>query len=163
MKEEWREIEGFPKYLVSNHGRVYNMQRQLIKTPGANQQGIATISLSRDNVPAMRAICLLVANAFLEKPDPSFDTPINLDGDRHNNSVNNLAWRPRPFAILYHRQFHFVSFREIPVDIELVETGEKFEDLATPAVKYGLIYTHIIRSYVHGVDVFPMSFHFRLI
>lgn len=163
MKEEWREIPGFPKYLVSNFGQVYNMQRQLIKTPGSNQQGIATISLSRDNVSYSRAICVMVAEAFLEKPDPSFNTPINLDGDRRNNRIDNLAWRPRPFAILYHRQFHFASFREIPVDIELMETGEKFEDLASPSVKYGFIYTHIIRSYVHGVEVFPLGYHFRLI
>ena len=163
MKEEWREVEGFPNYLISSHGNLYNMKRRLILATGVNQQGIATVSLSRNGVQHMRSISILVANAFVEKLIPAFNTPINLDGDRLNNVVENLAWRSRPFAIRFHRQFSYGSFYEILVDTELIETGEKFEDLRQPCMQYGMIYTHVIRSYVNGEPVFPMGYHFRLL
>ena len=57
-----------------------------------------------------------------------FDTPINLDGDRHNNRVENLTWRPRWFAIKYNQQFRHPYENPIPARIMDLKTGEVSEN-----------------------------------
>ena len=63
------------------------------------------VGLFRDQEQYKRSVALLVAKAFLKQPSEFFDTPINLNGDRLDNQVINLMWRPRWFAIKYNRQF----------------------------------------------------------
>lgn len=108
--EIWVEIPEFPNYDISNHGRVMNTDRDTLKIATPNAQGIPSILFVRDHTQYRRAVGLLVANAFLApvslagRPAEVFNTPINLDGDRFNNHIDNLMWRERWYAIKYHMQ-----------------------------------------------------------
>ncbi len=103
MTEIWRPIEAFPGYSVSDHGRIRADKSGRILQLNLNQYGLVQVGLMREGVQYHRSVPLLVARAFLEPPFEPFDTPINLDGDRHNNHVDNLVWRPRWFAIRYNQ------------------------------------------------------------
>ena len=81
----------------------------------------------RDGEQRHRSVPLLVAKAFIPQPPGPFDTPINLDGDRHNNHIHNLAWRPRWFAIKYNQQFRYpykILFEAPVVELEHGEVSE---------------------------------------
>ena len=73
-----------------------------------NQYGVVFVGLFNRG-QHKKGVARLVAQAFIERNFPAYNTPINIDGDRWNNSVNNLAWRPRWFAVKYNRQFSHCS------------------------------------------------------
>lgn len=165
MQERWQHIQDFEGYSISDHGRVCNLRRDSILTPSINRQGILKISLY-DNAlgkPTTRSIGLLVAEAFLDRIGPKFDTPIHLDGDRTNCHIDNLLWRPRWFAVKYHQQFFIERFRFDKRHFEDVDTGEEYQDFVEPCTKFGLIHNTVIYSYLNNRRIFPTDQQFRLL
>lgn len=166
MDELWAEILGFDGYSVSTLGRIRSdiSGRILISYP--NQSGLMQIGLVRAGRQEHRSVPLLVAKAFVPIPEGPYDTPINLDGNRQNNRVDNLAWRPRWFAVKYHRQF------QRPDLIEKLFIGFPFEDMATGEITanslecakaYGLLHDDLIVSLIHNTYVWPTYQQFRLV
>jgi NUMOD4 motif len=162
--ERWLQLEDFEGYAVSDLGRVCNLRRDAILNPTTNNRGIAKVNLiDNDRRITTRSVASLVAQAFLEKPSPIFDTPIQLDGDRTNCHVRNLMWRPRWFAVKYHQQFYVERFRFGRRDFIDVDTEEVYEDYIRPCTTFGLIHTGIILSYLNHERVFPTRQRFELI
>lgn len=160
---KWKPIEEFPGYSISHDGKVHNDDTHRIMTLMRNQDGVIHVGLMRDGVQYKRGVALLVAKAFLPPPMPSsFDTPIHLDGDRFNNHAENLMWRPRWFAILYHKQFHNDKrgFRESIIEIN---TKERFSNSWEAAIKYGLLDREIMIATLNRTYVWPTYQEFRLI
>lgn len=161
--EEWLRIGSFPGYSVSDFGRVRNDRTGTFIKIVVNQFGICYVGLKHDGIDYKRGVAPLVARAFLPIPHlVSFDTPINLDGDRLNNIVANLMWRPRWFAVKYHSQFRRPSFG-IKEAIEDLDTGEEFPTSLHAAVKFGLIDRDIFIAVHRGETVWPTSKKFRII
>jgi hypothetical protein len=163
--EEWREVRFFPGYSVSNRGRVRNDDTGRYMTLLINQRGIANVGLTKNKVQYKRSVSLLVATAFLPKmySSESFDTPINLDGDRTNNKIENLMWRPRWFAVNYHQQFNEEDSVGFSTPIVEIKTGEEFENSWEAATKYGLIDREIMVATINRTYVWPTYQQFRLV
>lgn len=92
--EEWRPVEGFPKYEVSNYGRVRSVWRasgpQLMK-PSPHKGGYFWMAFGKHN----EAVHHLVLKAFVG-PKPQADTECrHLDGNPANNKLDNLVWGTR--------------------------------------------------------------------
>ena len=159
---EWRRIHSFPIYSVSNTGLVRNDKTGRQLTRLVNQAGVVNVGLTKNHTQYKRAVALLVAKAFLTVVlQDTFDTPINLNGDRFDNRADNLAWRPRWFAFKYHHQFD-----EDPLSgyrVENVETGEQFESTWDAAVRLGLLQSDIAISVHTGRRVWPTDQTFRVI
>src|SRR5690349_22885098 len=102
---EFAAIDEFRDYEVHDDGRIYSHLSKRFLPIRVNHQGIRNINLHRGGVDYCRSVAVLVAKAFVDPPDRRSNTVIHLDGDRGNLQANNLAWRPRPFAIEYHKQF----------------------------------------------------------
>ena len=157
---EWRKIYNFPEYSVSDTGFVRNDENGRQMTMLVNQAGVVNVGLTKNRTQYKRAVALLVAKAFLTVARyDSFDTPINLDGDRYNNWVGNLALRPRWFATKYFQQFHVERNDVYP--IEDVDTHERFESTWEAATKLGLLQSDIIISVHTGRRVWPSNQRFR--
>lgn len=159
----WKAIPEFPGYSVSDQGCVRNDDtgRILVATP--NQHGVMQVGLMRHRKQYKRGVALLVAKAFLPPPVPEvFNTPINLDGDRSNNDINNLMWRPRWFAVQYHKQFTNGK-RGFTKPIMEVNTRERFPTSWQAAVKYGLLDREIMIATLNRTYVWPTYQEFRLI
>jgi hypothetical protein len=154
-KEKWIDIEEFPGYAVSNHGRVMNTKTDLIKTPSANQQGIPSVLMMAAGLQARRSVPLLVAQYFVPNRRPNCDTPINLDGDRFNNHWKNLEWRPRWFAMAYHHQFREPVPFGFNAKVYCAENKMEFQDVVACAQEYGLLIKDIIHSTQTQIPVFP--------
>jgi hypothetical protein len=157
--KEWRTIRNFTDYSVSNYGVVRNDDTGRIMSLLVNQTGVVHVGLTRNRKLHKRAVALLVAETFLKrKPEETFVTPINLDGDRFNNHVGNLVWRPRWFAVKYFQQFRRVAEKTGP--IEEMKTHEVFETPWEAVTKYGLLYEDILLSLNYGRRVWPTGQRF---
>jgi hypothetical protein len=153
--ETWREIEGFSGYSVSDFGRVRNDETDHILALMVNQRDIIFVGMSIDGFQYKRSVAILVARAFL--PDPinrHFNTPIHLDGDRWNNAVENLMWRPRWFAVAYMKQFRNHQ-RGFVIPIQDKKSGEIFATSWDAATKYGLIDEEIRIATLNRTYVWP--------
>ena len=162
MSEKWISIVDFPRYEVSNFGGVLDTRydRYLVKT--LVQKAIPTVGLVKDRILYRRSVPLLVATHWLANDIGSpFDTPIHLDGDRSNCFVGNLLWRPRWFAIQYHRE---KLFEEAMPNVKVVcsKTGEVFESIRDASIYYGFMERDIIKSLRTDLPVWPDKVVFEL-
>jgi hypothetical protein len=89
---EWRAIQGFENYEVSNTGEVRNIKTQRILGPGINKGGYRLVGLMKDSQRTHFTVHRLVAVAFLENPKEVVD---HADGNTTNNHVSNLRWASR--------------------------------------------------------------------
>ncbi len=103
--EIWKAIEGFEGlYSVSNRGRVRSERRQVrgklgsvrtlpqaIRRASLDGSGYLQLALSRDGVPVMRKVHVLVAKAFIG-PRPEGHEVAHSDGEKVNCSASNLRY-----------------------------------------------------------------------
>ncbi len=164
----WRDISSFPDYAVSDLGNVKNQVTDRQLNLLRNQRGIVMVGLIREKIQYKRSVTLLVANAFVPRLPgrESFDTPINLDGDRTNNQVSNIMWRPLWFARKYFAQFNNLDLilerSNCLGPIQDTITKEVFESSWTAALKFGLLESDIYLSIVNRTYVVPSFQTFRV-
>lgn len=163
MIERWKMIESFPEYSVSDHGRIRTDKTGRILALNENQFGVVQVGLMSDGVQFHRSVPLLVAKAFIPQDKVPFDTPINLDGDRHNNHVDNLVWRPRWFAIKYNRQFRLPYENPITARIIDLKTREVCENSFECAIRYGLLEQDLVLAILNRTYVWPTYQEFGLL
>lgn len=163
MDELWKPIDGFDGYSISSEGRIRSDQFDRNLVLSQNQYGVVRVGLMKHGIQHHRGVALLVAKAFIPRTYGAFDTPINLDGDRWNNSVENLAWRPRWFARKYVQQFKFSPRTTIERPIEDIKTGLVSENSFDAAVTYGLLEEEIVRSVLLHTYVWPTYQQFNVL
>lgn len=163
MEERWRIIDHFPGYSVSDHGRIRADRSGRILVLSENQFGLLQVGLMREGIQYHRSVPLLVAKAFLPELPGPFDTPINLDGDRHNNHVDNLAWRPRWFAVKYNQQFKYPFEAPILTPVADLKTGEISENSFEAAKRYGLLEKDLVSSIWNRTYVWPTYQEFGIV
>lgn len=95
MEEIWNEVPGFPKYQVSNFGRVMslNSSKPKIMKPVYNQDGYLMINLTQLGVKYNKMVHRLVLWAFEGHPKGRQCDHINRVRD--DNRLENLRWATR--------------------------------------------------------------------
>ena len=91
INEEWRSINGYLNYQVSNIGRVRNATTGRILKPAKNHTGYLYVVLSKNTIKKHHLIHRLVACEFIDNPDskPIVDHINHIQTD---NTLNNLRW-----------------------------------------------------------------------
>ena len=109
--EEWKIIEDFPNYMVSNMGRVKSLRKKIIYQTNnrwgkckcekiyeekilknyLSKRGYYVVNLSQNSKSTQFKIHKLVATAFIPNPEnkPQID---HINTDRTDNRVENLRW-----------------------------------------------------------------------
>lgn len=99
LVEEWRDIEGYEDYQVSNFGQVRSFKQgrkgkimTLTKNYMNENLGLG-VSLRKDKKSEWHRVSYLVLSTFVGKPkDDKFYVLLHLDGNIDNNRVDNLMW-----------------------------------------------------------------------
>ena len=87
---EWKEIEGFENYEVSNTGEIRNIKTGRILVQKTDKYGYKQVGLYNVK-PCWKLVHRLVAKAFI--PNPENKPQINhRDLDKGRNPVSNLEW-----------------------------------------------------------------------
>ena len=169
--EEATEIPGFSAYDITNYGRVLNLRtrRSMVLSPTLN--GDLTVGLTKEGHQYRYSVKGLVARAFVNSrywdymgvmktafvSDESliFNTPILLDGDKHNLYFENIVWRPRWFAWRYANQFNdsipWFSFGPI----QEVGTEIVYINYLDAAIENGILCVDIRESIYNSRQIFP--------
>lgn len=139
-EEEWVVFDHFPKYEVSNEGRVVNRYTDREIKQSFTQAGQVKVGMI-DTSGKQRTMLVknLVGRGFVEGRSEIFDTVINLDGDQTNNHFTNLVWRPRWFALQWARQNTRIADGQKPQFLR-----GKIVDLDTRNV-----YDHVVEAAKH--------------
>ena len=91
--EEWREIQDFPNYNVSNFGNVKNNKtNKLLKLN--LKGGYYKVSLTNEHCKKGFNVHRLVALAFIPNPENKSDVN-HEDKNKLNNNISNLTWMTR--------------------------------------------------------------------
>lgn len=101
--EIWKDVEGYEGiYQVSTYGRVKSLAREVTDLFGAKMieeriighcesSKYYTVSLYKNNAGESTSVHRLVAKTFI--PNPENKPCVNhIDGNKHNNHVENLEW-----------------------------------------------------------------------
>ena len=106
MIEEWREVVGAKKYLVSSQGRVRKatstgLDAYLVAGVRNKRIGHLSVTLHEDDGSRKsRAVHRLVCQAF-NPPEPFENAKVVfLDGDNRNFHPENLEWETASSAIV---------------------------------------------------------------
>ena len=106
MIEEWKDIPGYEgSYQVSNLGRVKSVPRKVpykggpsyallkgkIMSLSVEKDGYLVVALSKKGARKMHKVHRLVAAAFIGGEHRGLQIN-HIDGDKSNNSVDNLEW-----------------------------------------------------------------------
>lgn len=89
--ENWKKIEGYEKYSVSDFGRIRNDKTgRIMKTP-CGKNGYPRVNLYDDMKASSKSVHRFVAETFI--PNTENKEQINhIDGNKMNNNVTNLEW-----------------------------------------------------------------------
>lgn len=142
--EQWREIEEFPQYEVSNKGRVRNGKTKRILRTNLDEKGRERLILYKGNKQYSRKIHRLVADAFCEKYYDGLDVT-HADGDVRNNDADNLEWRYRSDIARRSFRRHGRKQTHSMKRILCVETGILYESIAQASEDMNISRTVISR------------------
>ena len=127
--EEWKDIQDFPGYQVSNKGRVKGFHG-ILKQGVRKKDQRSIVSLAKNNKQHSQYVHRLVAEAFLPKIKDQL-TVNHKDGNKLNNCVENLEWisladniRHAHKVGLYHRPIRCVLTDSNGISTEYNSTRE---------------------------------------
>ncbi len=153
--EEWKEIEGWPDYLVSNYGRIFSRCTDRI-LKGSNVKGYLTIVLCKNHVGNRVLIHRLVAFAFV---DGFFEGAVvnHIDGVKTNNMASNLEWMTQSDNVQ-----HAYMTGLTPRQFCIVETGDMFMYVYSCARYIGGDPDSILKC-LNGTQQTHKGYHFEYI
>lgn len=161
--EEFLTIPEFPRYSVSNLGRVMNNRTRRIMAESPNQFGDLSVGLTDGRGQYRRSVRLLVARAFVPGENSKFNTSMLLDGNKLNLRSDNIVWRPRWLAWEYNRQFHtrYEWYDNGPIQDDY---GNRYETIFEAAMDTGQLCVDIYGSLMDpDRRVFPSGARYRYV
>ena len=122
--EDYREVVGYPEYLINEYGIVWDKRQSKhlswIKNNDFNCVNMCAQGGKKELVKIHHA----VAKAFLTKPENATKIVMHVDLNRDNNHYSNLAWKIKGVshqAFLRYSNYHGVKYHLT----ELEEISEK--------------------------------------
>ena len=89
--EQWRQVDGYANYYVSNCGRVKNITNEMILKQRLTRTGYYVINLHEFGNMKTYKIHRLVAHAFIANQN-DYKYVDHKNNDRKNNFMTNLRW-----------------------------------------------------------------------
>jgi hypothetical protein len=105
ISSEWKYIEGYGRYKISIRGEIISVRKgiaYLLQTP-PDFYGYTRVNLSKDGIVKTHFIHRLVAKHFISNPEDK-SCVNHKDGNKSNNSVENLEWVSVAENMLYYHK-----------------------------------------------------------
>jgi len=141
-----KHIKNFNSYSITKDGKVWSHLNNIFLKPQRTGHGYLGVQLNRKS----KIIHRLVAETFIPNPKnlPEID---HIDGDKHNNSIDNLEWVSHQENILRAKNSGVMHNSHVKREVMQLETGIIFESLVSAAELCNIKYTSgIIKSIKTG-------------
>lgn len=153
-----KDVPGFPPYKVDRYGNVYGFRGKM--SPKRKKDGYMQVKLSHEPKPLYRYVHVLVALAYLPKPDTAERLKVNhINGDKGDNRACNLEWvTPREnmrHAIGIPWRCKTRARRAV-----IRSDGEMFPSMKEAARRSGVSYT-TVWNHCHGIKSNSEGYAFR--
>ena len=138
---QWKTIEEYPDYEVSNTGLVRNKISGKVLKPGKITDGYLQAELWNNGSRKKKYIHRLVAEAFIDNPNLEEFTQVNHKNScKTDNRVENLKWCSGSYNIRHmvangNRTYAKLDYKKAGEIRELLLLGAKVKRLAE---KYGV-------------------------
>lgn len=93
IKEQWKKIQGFENYSVSNLGEVRNDISGKKISISHDKGNYSMVYLFDNGKRKAFRVHQLVARMFIPNPE-NYETVDHIDTDHDNNRIDNLRWLP---------------------------------------------------------------------
>lgn len=137
MSEQWKLIEDYPNYEVSNMGRVRNTKTGRILRLVVNEWGYLHVTLCKDGKMKRFLVHRLVATTFIQNPENKSQVN-HINGIKTDNRVENLEWvtnsENQQHAIRTGLRTKSGSPKQ---KVRCIETGQEFESQHDAARYFG--------------------------
>lgn len=162
--ERWIRSRLYPRYEVSNEGRVRGLKHNKILNPYGDGRGYLKVDLYNGSECTSASVHRLVADTFLDRPHERLEVN-HIDGNKHNNSVDNLEWCTRSANLQHAYDLGLKkppSYRPRQRKVRIVETGEEFDTLGKCARHINGCVCHIA-SCLNGQRKRHKGYHFEAV
>ena len=133
--EIWKTVKSAPNYQVSNLGSVKNCITGKILKISTNNYGYKLVCLSNNGKKQTSYIHRLIAEAFI---DTDLDTTVNIvnhkDGNKTNNSINNLEWASYKQNLYHSRSRLKIGINQLDDLVDLL--SQMSQDQITSVIAY---------------------------
>lgn len=137
--KDWKEINGFENYKISNEGEVMNEEGKIMK-PFKTNSGYLQIHLFNDGKRHKKYIHRLVAEYFVLRPrNPFFNEVNHIDGNKKNNSASNLEWCSRSENLNH----SYYVLKNRTKSVKCIETGVVYPSINEASRQTGFNHTAI--------------------
>ena len=154
--ERWAPIDGYPNYVISTHGRVWNIPRDRELYPTVRRRGYLQVALSNHYGPKSFYIHQLMGMTFMDVWRPRIQIA-HLDLDKRNNHISNLYVRGESIKAARLREPRPHARR-----VQIIETGQIFRN-AYAAARYISGDAQSIYKCLRGVQHKHLGYSFRYI
>lgn len=159
--EIWKDVPNFEFYQASNLGRIRSLDRfgnvknghkaihrgKVIK-PSLLNSGYYVVWLRKNGKTYAKTVHRIIAQTFLSSPKIEKADVNHKDGDKTNNSVDNLEWCSRSENIKHSYKISNIN-RSKGVNVMCLETGFRYKSV-TEASKFSGISKNSISNAING-------------
>ena len=137
---EWKQIQGYSNYEVSDEGQIRNSKTGRVLKLRKNHSGYLRVGLHKNKKQKIHLVHRLVAEAWI--PNPHNKPTVNhINENKEDNRVENLEW-----ATYAEQNEHGTRTERTQKKVRCVETGTVYDGVRDAERQTNILHSSISKA-----------------